>query len=199
MEYSSERLAEVIAALARLPSVGRKTAQRLAFHLLRCPREEALELSRTVARLREETITCTTCGNIADGEICRICADPRRDRALICVVEQPSDVVAIERTSAFRGLYHVLGGSLAPLEGVTPETLHVAELERRLDSGEVREVIVATNPTAQGEATAHYLADLLRARPVRVTRIARGVPIGSDLELSDQASLTRALEGRADL
>lgn len=199
MEYSSERLAEVITSLARLPGVGRKTAQRLAFHLLRCPREEALELARAVTRLREETITCSACGNIADGEVCRICADPRRDRSVVCLVEQPSDVVAIERTAAFRGLYHVLGGSLSPLEGVTPEALRIAELERRLDAGEVREVIVATNPTTQGEATAHYLAELLRGRPVRVTRIARGVPIGSDLELSDQASLTRALEGRSDL
>ena len=199
MEYSSQRLAEAITALARLPGVGRKTAQRLAFHLLRCPREEALDLSRTVARLREETLTCSECGNISDGATCLFCADPRRDRAILCVVEQPSDVVAIERTAAFRGLYHVLGGSLAPLEGVTPETLRIPDLERRLASSEVREVIVATNPTTQGEATAHYLADLLRGRGQRVTRIARGVPIGSDLELSDQASLTRALEGRADL
>jgi recombination protein RecR len=199
MEYSSERLAEVVEALARLPGIGRKTAQRLAFHLLRCPREEALELSAAVARLREETLLCADCGNISDGGLCRLCADPRRDRAILCVVEQPSDVVAIERTAAFRGLYHVLGGSLAPLEGVTAEKLRIADLERRIAGGDVREVIVATNPTTQGEATAHFLADLLRGREVRVTRIARGVPIGSDLELSDQASLTRALEGRADL
>jgi len=198
MEYSSERLAELVGALSRLPGVGRKTAQRLAFHLMRCPRDEALALSHSVARLRDETMTCEECGNISDGALCRMCSDPRRDRALLCVVEQPSDVVAIERTSVFRGLYHVLGGSLAPLEGITPESLRIADLERRLASGEVREVIVATNPTAQGEATAHYLADLLRGRTARVTRIARGVPIGSDLELSDQASLTRALEGRGE-
>jgi recombination protein RecR len=199
MEYSSERLAEVVTALARLPGVGRKTAQRLAFHLLRCPPEEAMDLSRGVARLREETLVCSECGNISDGEFCRLCADPRRDRALLCVVEQPSDVVAIERTGAFRGLYHVLGGSLAPLEGGTPETLRIGELERRLVAGEISEVIVATNPTTQGEATAHYLAELLQGRVLKITRIARGVPIGSDLELSDQASLTRALEGRSAL
>jgi recombination protein RecR len=199
MEYSSERLAEVVTALARLPGVGRKTAQRLAFHLLRCPAEEAMALSRGVARLREETLLCTECGNIADGELCRLCSDPRRDRALLCVVEQPSDVVAIERTGAFRGLYHVLGGSLAPLEGATPATLRLAELERRLAAGGVVEVIVATNPTTQGEATAHYLGELLHGRGLKITRIARGVPIGSDLELSDQASLTRALEGRSEL
>ncbi len=198
MEYSSERLAEVVTALARLPGVGRKSAQRLAFHLLRCPREEAMELSRTVARLRDETSTCVECGNISDERVCRMCADPRRDHAVLCVVEQPADVVAIERTGTFRGLYHVLGGSLAPLDGVTPEGLRVGEMERRLDAGEAREVIVATNPTAQGEATAHFLAELLRGRGLRITRIARGVPIGSDLELSDQASLTRALEGRAE-
>jgi recombination protein RecR len=199
MEYSSERLSDVVTALARLPGVGKKTAQRLAFHLLRCPTEETMALSRSVARLREETLTCAECGNIADGELCRLCADPRRDRALLCVVEQPSDVVAIERTGAYRGLYHVLGGSLAPLEGATPSTLRVAELERRLAEGEVREVIVATNPTTQGEATAHFLAELLHDLVPKITRIARGVPIGSDLELSDQASLTRALEGRAEL
>ena len=199
MEYSSERLAEVVTALARLPGVGRKTAQRLAFHLLRCRREEALDLSRAVLRLREETHLCVYCGNIADGERCRLCADPRREQGILCVVEQPADVVAIERTGVFRGLYHVLGGSLAPLEGATPEKLRVAELERRLADGGVREVIVATNPTTQGEATAHYLGELLAGRGLTITRIARGVPIGSDLELSDQASLTRALEGRSAL
>lgn len=198
MEYSSARLSEAVAALAKLPGVGRKTAQRLAFHLMRGPREEAMELSRAVARLREETTACIECGNIADEDRCRLCADPRRDRSVICVVEQPADVVAIEKTAVFRGLYHVLGGSLAPLDGVTPESLRIAELERRLDGGEVREVIVATNPTAQGEATAHYLSERFRGRPIRITRIARGVPIGSDLELSDQASLSRAMEGRAE-
>lgn len=198
MEYSSARLSEAVNALARLPGVGKKTAQRLAFHLMRCPRDEAIELSRAVARLRDETRTCRECGNISDDERCRMCADPRRDRTVICVVEQPADVVAIEKTDVYRGLYHVLGGSLAPLEGVMPESLRIAELEARLDPGEVQEIIVATNPTAQGEATAHYLSELFRDRPVRITRIARGVPIGSDLELSDQASLARAMEGRAE-
>ncbi len=199
MDYSSHHLGDLIDRLARLPGIGRKTAQRLAFHILRVEREEALGLSRSIQRVREEVATCEICGNIAETQPCHLCADPRRDRSIICVVEQPADVVAVERTGAHRGLYHVLGGSLSPSEGVGPEQLRIRELEARLASGEVRELILATNPTAQGEATAHYLGELLRNHPLRVTRIARGVPVGSDLELSDQATLTRALEGRREL
>jgi recombination protein RecR len=199
VEYGSQTLGELVDRLARLPGIGRKTAQRLAFHLLRVPAADAVALASALRRLREETGICATCGNIADGPRCRICEDPRRDATLLCVVEQPADVVAVERTGAYHGLYHVLGGSLAPNEGILPESLRIRELQARVGEGGVTEVIVATNPTAQGEATAHYLVDCLRGAGVRVTRIARGVPIGSDLELSDQASLVRALEGRGEM
>ncbi len=199
MEYGSQTLGELVDRLSRLPGIGRKTAQRLAFHLLRVPAADAVALASALRRLREETGICAACGNIADGPRCRICDDPRRDQALLCVVEQPADVVAVERTGAYHGLYHVLGGSLSPNEGILPESLRIRELQVRVGDGLVTEVIVATNPPAQGEATAHYLVDCLRSAGVRVTRIARGVPIGSDLELSDQASLVRALEGRAEM
>jgi recombination protein RecR len=199
VEYGSQTLGELVDRLSRLPGIGRKSAQRLAFHLLRVPAADAVALASALRRLREETGICVACGNIADGPRCRICDDPRRDRALLCVVEQPADVVAVERTGAYHGLYHVLGGSLSPNEGILPESLRIQELQTRVGEGAVAEVIVATNPTAQGEATAHYLFECLRSAGVRVTRIARGVPIGSDLELSDQASLVRALEGRAEM
>jgi recombination protein RecR len=199
VEYGSQTLGELVDRLSRLPGIGRKTAQRLAFHLLRVPAVDAVALASALRRLREETGICVTCGNIADGERCRICDDSRRDQTLLCVVEQPSDVVAVERTGAFHGLYHVLGGALSPNEGILPDSLRIRELQTRVGEGVVTEVILATNPTAQGEATAHYLGDCLRDERVRVTRIARGVPIGSDLELSDQASLVRALEGRSEM
>jgi len=199
MDYSSHHLGDLIDQLARLPGIGRKTAQRLAFHLLRVSREDALALARSIQRVREEVGQCRICGNIAETQPCHLCADPRRDPTLLCVVEQPADVVAVERVGSYRGLYHVLGGALSPLDGISPQNLRLRELEERLSSGEVTEVIVATNPTAQGEATAHFLAELLHGRGARVTRIARGVPVGSDLELSDQATLARALEGRREL
>lgn len=200
MEYSSKYLGDLIDRLARLPSVGRKTAQRLAFHLLKVPAEEALELARAIQRVREEVATCETCGNIAETQPCYLCADSQRDPSILCVVEQPGDVVALERSGAFRGRYHVLRGSLAPLDGVGPGDIRVSELLERLDHEPITEVIVATNPTSQGEATAHYLAGVIRARSkAQVSRIARGLPIGSDLELSDQVTLARALEGRKEI
>lgn len=199
MEYSSKHLEELIDRLAKLPSIGKKTALRLAFHLLKVPAEEAIELARAIERVRTEVVACELCGNIAETQPCYLCADPSRDRALLCVVEQPGDVIAVERSGAFHGLYHVLKGSLSPLDGVGPDDLRIGDLEARVRDGSIRELIVATNPTAQGEATAHYLGELLKPHGVRLTRIARGLPIGSDLELSDQVTLARAFEGRKDL
>lgn len=199
MQYSSHHLEELIEELGKLPGIGKKTAQRLAFHLLRVDQEEALALARAVERLRLEAGTCDRCGNVAETQPCYLCADPKRDPHLLCVVEQPGDVVALERTAAYHGLYHVLRGTLSPLDGVGPADLRVAELSRRVKDEGIREVILAMNPTAQGEATAHFLADLLADLGVTVSRIARGVPMGSDIELSDSATLVRALEGRKQL
>ncbi|MCK4303929.1 MAG: recombination protein RecR [Candidatus Eisenbacteria sp.] len=201
MQYSSRYLEMLIRELSRLPGIGGKTAQRLAFHLLRVPTDEALRLARAIEQVRTEVGICEQCGNIAETQPCYLCADPKRDAGLLCVVEQPSDVVVLERTGQYRGLYHVLRGALAPSEGVGPGEIRLAELIERLQRGGIREVIVATNPTAPGEATAHSIQELLKELqpPVRVTRIARGVPVGSDLELSDQITLTCALEGRKEM
>jgi recombination protein RecR len=199
MQYSSLHLEELIEQLGKLPGIGKKTAQRLAFHLLRVDQEEALALAHAVERLRLEVGTCERCGNVAETQPCYLCADPKRDPHVLCVVEQPGDVVALERTAAFHGLYHVLRGTLSPLDGVGPADLRVAELAERIRREGMQEVILAMNPTAQGEATAHFLADFLSGLGVTVSRIARGVPMGSDIELSDSATLVRALEGRKQL
>jgi recombination protein RecR len=199
MQYSSHHLEELITQLGKLPGIGKKTAQRLAFHLLRVDSEEALALAHAVERLRLEVGTCERCGNVAETQPCYLCADPKRDHQMLCVVEQPGDVVALERTAAFRGLYYVLRGTLSPLDGVGPADLRVAELAERVKNEGIQEVILAMNPTAQGEATAHFLADFLSGLGVTVSRIARGVPMGSDIELSDSATLVRALEGRKQL
>lgn len=199
MQYSSRILEELITQLSKLPGIGKKTAQRLAFHLLKTDQEEALGLARAITRVRTDVGTCERCGNVAETQPCYLCADERRDRTTLCVVEHPGDVVAIERSSAFHGLYHVLRGVLSPLDGVTAADLRVEELVARVKADEVREVILAMNPTSQGEATSHFLADLLRGQGIEVTRIARGVPMGSEIELSDQATLVRALEGRKQI
>jgi recombination protein RecR len=200
MQYSSALLEALIAELTRLPGLGRKSAQRIAFHLLRSPEADAKRLAQAVLDLKEKVEDCRICGNVTETQPCAICADPRRDPTVICVVEQPMDVLAIERTGEFRGTYHVLKGSLSPIDGIGPEQLRIAELIDRMKSGRVAEVIVATNPTAQGEATALYIARVLSGEPgVRVTRIARGVPMGSDLEFSDQVTLARALSGRKEI
>ena len=203
MSFSSPYLERLIEELSRLPSIGRKTAQRVAFHLLRTSREEALGLAEAIVAVKEKVGFCTECGNYAESSPCRLCADPERDHSILCVVEQPIDVVALERAGAHRGPYHVLGGALSPLDGIGPDELRVRELLRRLPGGDgkppVREVILATNPTVAGESTALYVARLLAPHGVRVTRIARGVPVGSDLEYSDQVTLARALEGRKEL
>jgi recombination protein RecR len=200
MQYSSEVVESLVDELSRLPGIGRKSAQRLAFHLMRAPAQDALRLAEAIRAARERLGSCRRCGNWTESEICAICADPRRETRTICVVEEPMDMVAIERTGAYRGQYHVLRGVLSPLDGVGPEDLATEPLLSRVrEAGADVEVIVATNPTTQGEATAHYLAGLLRPLGARVTRIARGIPVGSDIELSDQVTVAKALEGRKEL
>ena len=188
----------LITELSKLPGVGGRTAQRLAFHLLRASDEEALALARAISEVKELIGLCETCFNLADGPSCRICADARRDTEVICVVEEPSDVISIERTHEFRGRYHVLGGALSPIDGVDPEDLKIAELYTRVRDGGVREVVIATNPTTTGEATALHIAAGVRVqRPdVAVTRLASGLPVGADLEYADELTLGRALVGR---
>ena len=197
--YSSKYLELLIEELEKLPSIGLKSAQRLALYLLRVPKEDALRLADAIRAVRERVGFCSTCGNFSETDPCALCADPRRDSHVLCVVEQPVDVLAFERTGQFTGRYHVLGGALSPLEGTSPEQLRVRELLSRMRGGEVKEVILATNPNVNGEATALYLSKLLTPLGVRVTRIARGVPMGSDIEYSDQVTLARALEGRRDV
>ena len=185
----------LVAQLTRLPGIGTRTAQRLAFHLLSVPREEALALAQAIGEVKERVRFCVECGNLTEDERCGVCVDPRRDRTVICVVEQPVDVVSLERTHEFRGLYHVLGGALSPLDGVEPSDLRIDGLLRRVEQGGVEEVVLATNPTMTGEATAAYLADRLRGTAT-VTRLASGLPVGGDLEYADEVTLGRALAGR---
>jgi recombination protein RecR len=199
MQYSSRLIENLIVEFGRLPGIGRKTAQRLAFHVLKQPKDEALRLSEAVRAVKESVSSCTVCGNITEQDPCLICADTRREKDVICVVETPVDVVAVEQSGSFRGQYHVLGGALNPLDGVGPENIRANELVDRVRETPTREVILATNPNPAGEATALYLSEILRPLGVQVTRIARGVPVGSDIEFSDQATLARALEGRKDL
>jgi recombination protein RecR len=188
----------LITELARLPGIGQRTAQRLAFHLLRVPKEEALALAQALEEVKERVRFCRECGNLTEEETCEICRDARRDHTIVCVVEQPADLISVERTHEYRGLYHVLGGALSPLDGVEPGHLRIDELLRRVETNGVREVVLATNPTMTGEATAAYLADRLRDR-VRVTRLASGLPVGGDLEYADEVTLGRALAGRREM
>ena len=197
--YSSKYLELLIEELVKLPSVGQKSAMRLALHLLRVPKEDALRLAEAIRAVRERVGFCGTCGNFSENDPCSMCQDPQRDGSMLCVVEQPGDVMALERAASFRGRYHVLGGALSPLEGTSPDQLRIRQLLERLRSGEVREIILATNPNVNGEATALYLSKLIAPLGVKVTRIARGVPMGSDLEYSDLVTLARALEGRREV
>ena len=189
---------ELISQLTRLQGVGTRTAQRLAFHLLRVPKEEALALADAIRAAKERVGFCRECGNLTEEEVCRVCADPRRDHTVVCVVEQPADVLSLERTHEYRGVYHVLGGALSPLDGVEPEHLRIAGLLRRVERDGVAEVVLATNPTMTGEATAAFIAERLRGR-TRVTRLASGLPVGSDLEYADEVTLGRALSGRREM
>ncbi len=188
----------LVAQLQRLPGVGMRTAQRLTFHLLRVPKEEALALAAAIQDVKERVGFCRECGNLTEEEVCEICRDARRDRAIVCVVEQPADLISLERTAEFRGLYHVLGGALSPLDGVEPEHLRIDELLQRVERNGIEEVVLATNPNMTGESTAAYLADRLRGR-VKVTRLASGLPVGSDLEYADEVTLGRALAGRREM
>jgi len=197
--YSSKYLELLVEELAKLPSIGQKTAQRLALHILRASKEDSLRLADAIRAVKERVGMCGTCGNFSDEDPCRLCSDPQRDASLVCVVEQPGDVLALERTGRYRGRYHVLGGALSPLDGTHPEDLRIQPLLERLRNDGVTEIILATNPNVAGEATALYLSKLLAPLGVRVTRIARGVPMGSDLEYSDQVTLARALEGRREV
>ena len=188
------------AELARLPGIGRKTAQRLTFHLLKEPQETALKLAEAIRRVRAQVQACETCGNLGDDNPCAICRDPRRDATVLCVVEEAGDVSAIERAGRFRGHYHVLGGRLSPLEGVGPEALQIDRLVARVSNGAgVREVIVATNPSMEGEVTATYLQQVLKPTGIRVTRIARGLPVGGDLEYADGVTIAQALSARREM
>jgi recombination protein RecR len=197
--YSSKYLELLVEELTRLPSIGQKSAQRIAMALLRMPKEDALRLAEAIRAVKERVGLCEVCGNFSESSPCLICSDPRRDPRIVCVVEQPVDVIAFERIGSFRGRYHVLGGALSPLEGSHPEDLRIAQLLARLREGGTEEVILATNPNVAGEATALYLSKLLGPLGVRVTRIARGVPMGSDLEYSDMVTLQRALDGRREV
>jgi recombination protein RecR len=187
---------DLIDELGRLPGVGPKSAQRIAFHLLAADPVDVRRLVSALTEVKEKVRFCTICGNVAEEEQCRICRDPRRDVAVICVVEEPKDVVAIERTREFRGRYHVLGGAISPIEGVGPDDLRVRELMTRLADGTVTELILATDPNLEGEATATYLARLVKPMDLRVTRLASGLPVGGDLEYADEVTLGRAFEGR---
>jgi recombination protein RecR len=191
----------LITELSKLPGVGERTAQRLAFHILRASDEEARALAEAIVEVKERIGLCEVCFNLADGQVCRICGDGRRELDVICVVEEPSDVISIERTHEFRGRYHVLGGALSPIDGIDPEDLKIAELYERVRDGAVREVVIATNPTTTGEATALHLAAGLRERVpgIAVTRLASGLPVGADLEYADELTLGRALVGRRAL
>ena len=192
-------LDELIQELSKLPGIGRKSAQRIAFYLLKIPKEEVIRLASTIEAAKSKLKFCSTCFNLTEVDPCTICADSERDRTTVCVVEEPSDVLALDRIKEYKGLYHVLQGAISPLDGIGPEKLKVKELVDRLKSGEVKEVILATNPDAEGEATAIYLGKLLSPLGVKVTRIARGLPVGSDLDYADEVTLSRALEGRKEL
>jgi len=198
---------DLIDELGRLPGIGPKSAQRIAFYLLKAPAEDALRLANSITRVKERVSWCRRCFNIAetaDGDqagqgLCEICCDHRRDPALVCVVEEPRDIVAVEKTREYRGLYHVLLGAINPIEGIGPEQLKIRELLARIDAEQITEVILCTNPNIEGDATAMYLASLFRLLPVKVTRIASGLPVGGDLEYADELTLGRALEGRREL
>jgi len=195
----AEPLARLIQEFKRLPGIGQKSAQRIAFHILRGPRADAERLAAALLEVKTRLGLCRQCNNISERELCPFCADAHRDRSVICVVEEPHNILPIETTRQYQGVYHVLHGSIAPLRGVGPDQLRIKNLLERLESGEVREIILATNPTVEGEATAAYLARLLKPLGLKVTRIAMGIPVGSDLEFADEVTLAKSLENRREM
>jgi recombination protein RecR len=199
MSDFAEPLARLITEFKRLPGIGQKSAQRIAFHIMRSSRDDAEHLARTILDVKDKLRICAQCNNISAGELCQYCTDPNRDQRMVCVVEDPNNIVGIEVTRQFNGLYHVLGGALSPLRGVGPEQLKIKSLVDRIAKGDVQEIIVATNPTVEGEATAVYLSKLLRPLGMKVTRIAMGVPVGSDLEFADEVTMWKAMEGRREI
>ncbi len=199
MLHYAKPLARLVAELEKLPGIGPKSAQRMAFYLLRIPREEAMQLAHAIAEVKEKIGFCRECFNFTDQELCDICRDTRRDRSLLCVVSEPRDLMAMERTNEFRGVYHVLQGVISPQDGIGPDVLRIRELQARLYENEIQEVILATNPTIEGDATAFYLARLLKPLGLKVTRIAHGLPAGGDLDYADQATLVSALQWRREM
>jgi recombination protein RecR len=199
VRYLSGPANRLIEELSKLPGIGPKTAQRLAFHLLNAPPEVAHNLARALVFARDNVRYCSVCANLTDREVCQICSDPERDPTLLCVVQEPRDVVAMEKTRGYRGLYHVLQGAISPLAGVGPDDLTIKQLLARLGEGKIKEVILATNPDVEGDATALYLAQLIKPLGLKVTRIAHGLPVGAHLEYADEMTLARALEGRREL
>lgn len=199
MIYHAKPVANLIAALNKLPGVGPKTAQRLAFHLLAVSREEAVNLAQAIVEAKDKVRHCSVCGDLTEEDPCFLCRNESRDRSILCVVESPKDVIALEKTREFKGLYHVLGGVISPMDGIGPEDLRIRELLHRLKQGDVKEVVIATNPNVEGEATSMYLAKLLEPLGVKTTRIAHGLPVGSELEYADEITLTRAFLGRREI
>jgi recombination protein RecR len=195
----AEPLARLITEFRKLPGIGQKSAQRIAFHIMRHGRGDAEQLAQSILDVKDKLTICAVCNNISDAELCQYCRDPQRDQKVICVVEDPNNIVGIEVTRQFNGLYHVLGGALSPLRGIGPEQLKIKSLVDRIGRGNVEEVIAATNPTVEGEATAVYLSKLLKPLGIRVTRIGMGVPVGSDLEFADEVTMWKAMEGRREI
>jgi len=196
MSRVAEPINQLIKRLARLPGIGEKTASRLALHILRASREEARELAESILTVKEKITLCSQCYNLTDADPCKICGGGDRDRSLLCVVEEPGDLIALENSGEFRGLYHVLHGVISPLDGVTPDDIKIQELLKRLEGGQVKEVILATNPTTNGNATALYLSKIISPLGIAVTRIAQGIPMGGDIEYTDEGTLKKAMEGR---
>jgi recombination protein RecR len=196
MFYTAESVEQLAEQFAQLPGIGRKTAHRLALYVLKMSRDEVVTLAKALVNVKDKVRYCSVCSNITESDPCAICSNAKRERSFICVVEEPHDVIAIERTHEFRGLYHVLGGALSPLDGIGPDDLKIKELLQRLSNATIEEVILALNPNVEGEATTLYLSRLLKPLGMKITRIARGLPVGSDLEFADEATLSRALEGR---